>query len=203
VSGQVPDDAPGYTYDVFLSYCRQGGTVPEWMRNHFHPTLSQCLFNELGREPRVFLDTQMIEEGDHWPSQLIEAHRRSRVLVAVWAPPYFQSRWCLAEWRTMLERQRLLGRPGLIYPVVVHDGERFPPEARSTQGRDMKKWLVPFQVFDQTPEYIEFHRQVAATAKDLYARLCRVPEWQPDWPVLTPEPPPDGGPTDVPRLWEP
>ncbi len=194
-----------YAYDVFLSYCR-AGTVPEWVHNHFHPMLLRCLTDELEHPPRVFLDVEKIQTSDHWPSRLVEAHRHSRVLVAVWTPSYFGSRWCLAEWRTMLERQRILGlaAPGnpcsLVYPVVLKDGARFPPEARRTQCRDMKRWNNSVRAFDQVPEYVEFENQVAAAASDLVTLLTVVPDWRPDWPVLDDREPPAPDPPDLPRL---
>jgi len=99
LSGQPPDTGPGsddvspsgYRFDLFLSY-RRGGTVPDWVHNHLHPLLLDCLADELSREPRIFLDSTM-ETGVHWPSGLEWALRRSRLLLPIWSPPYFTSPW--------------------------------------------------------------------------------------------------------------
>jgi hypothetical protein len=196
-----------YTYDVFLSY-RRAGTVPEWVHNHFRPMLVKHLTDEFDhRKPEVFIDVEGIQTGDRWPERLRHAHARSRVLVAVWTPSYFGSRWCQAEWQTMVARERLLGlagsgKPqGLIYPVVLKDGDRFPQEAQLTQSRDMKDWNVSTPAFKKSPRYPDFENQVAQVAGEIFAMLTASPPWQSDWPVVDaplgvlPDDPPD-----VPRL---
>src|SRR4051812_9238611 len=84
-SAQVPrpvDD--GYEYEVFVSY-RRNGNVRDWVRNHLHPLLVRCLEDELPGRPRVFLDVEQ-EIGGDWPSTLVTALSRSKLLLAVWSP---------------------------------------------------------------------------------------------------------------------
>jgi TIR domain len=195
---------PDYEFDVFLSY-RRLGTVRSWVHNHFHPMLTDCLADEMPRVPSIFLDIDSIDEGEHWPEKLAWAHRRSRLVVAVWTPSYFGSRWCQAEWRTMQARERTVGvlpsgkSATLFYPITLKDGERFPAEARNVQQCDMKKWNVSAESYRQTSEYAEFERQVANVAERLNGMLLVVPDWREDWPELRPEPAPDNAPP-IPRL---
>lgn len=141
-----------YVYDVFVSY-RRRQPVLDWVKNHFYPLLEQRLPDELpvDHKTRIFVDWDEIEIGSAWPAKLSQALKRSRCILPVWSPEYFRSDWCLAEWKTMMERERLLGlrteqRPGgLIFPVIFADGEHFPQEARVVQSKDLRKGTSPTQ----------------------------------------------------------
>lgn len=203
----LPACAPrddGYSFDVFLSYRRSGrGSVAEWVHNHFHPLLVSCLADELPEEPRVFIDLEA-ETGCRWPSLLEETLLRSRLLVAVWSPPYFHSSWCLAEWLSMEAREQVVrskpGRtPGLVYPVVYADSTHFPPAARERQARDMKAWSVPAAHYRESHDYHGLHREMRKLASEIAGILPRTPEWTPDWPVSRPQPLPLS-PVDLPRV---
>lgn len=137
----------GYEFDVFLSYRRSGqGNAGAWVRHHFHPLLVGCLADELDHEPTVFIDVGA-ETGAYWPGLLERRLQRSRVVVAVLSPRYFESAWCLAEWQTARAREEALGmatalNPGtsVLYPVVFSDSDSFPEDARSRQARELKRW---------------------------------------------------------------
>jgi hypothetical protein len=148
----------------------------------------------MDRPPEVFVDEQL-EVGQYWPDELEHVLSHSRYLLAVWAPPYFTSAWCMAEWQSMRERERVLGIPGprttrgLVYPVVFADGDSFPQEARQVQARvDLSRFGFPYPQFSQTPTYLEFHAKVKAIAEDLAMRLPLAPPWQGNWPIRRPEP---------------
>ena len=182
-----------YNWDVFISYCR-AGNVTDWVQNHLHPVLVKCLADELADPPQVFLDRNM-EVGAHWPEELAEALRASRVLLAVWSPRYFTSSWCVGEWQSMLARQKRLGIPrsgerhGLIYPVTFSDGASFPREALEVQScLDLSPYGFPYPQFSRTEAYLEFHKKVRGIAVDLVERFTSAPPWEPDWPVLRPGP---------------
>jgi hypothetical protein len=186
-----------YEFDVFISY-RRKGNPHDWVRNHFFPRLRDCLDDHLAAEPTLFLDEQM-EVGSVWPDRLETALSRTKILVSVFSPQYFRSRWCLAELQTMADREKLLGHNGLIYPVLFSDSENFPSFARERSWRDLKKWNRPDLVFQQTTEWLGFHQQVETIAIDLASRLALVPKWQPDWPSHRPDPPMPGM-TSMPRF---
>jgi hypothetical protein len=101
-----------YTYDLFVSYRReQPGKTPlsmPWLRKVVD-RLEHYLGMELGdREPRIFFDTNCVELGDHWPQRLHAAILGSKCILPIWTPPYFRSRWCLAEWKSFAAREQLL-----------------------------------------------------------------------------------------------
>lgn len=182
-----------YEYDVFLSYPRQGHSG-DWVRNHFHAQLRGFLDQELVDAPRIYFDEQQAV-GSNWPHNLRNALLRSKVLVAVWSPPYFRSEWCLAEWHTMRAREALLGlgsasRPqGLIFPVVFWDGQNFPAEAQDTMWHDMSRFSLPSPEFARTTDYVDFQRRMQEVAAAIARLLDTVPPWQDGWPVRMPEPP--------------
>jgi hypothetical protein len=193
-----------YEHDLFVSY-RRTDNVMEWARNHLVPRLRRCLVDELGHEPRIFFDTEQ-EAGTHWPENLKQALQRSRLLLAIWSPPYFHSRWCLAEWKTITAREQVLGlgrgqRPlGLVYPIRYSDGARFPAEARHVQQEMIfKDWRYPDPQFAESQLYLGFHQAVVTLAERIAYRLDDSPPWDPDWPIMLPEPP-EPTPTDLPRL---
>jgi hypothetical protein len=195
-----------YVYDVFVSY-RHKPPVLDWIKNHFYPLLEQWLPNALpvGHAAKIFVDWEAIETGAAWPAKLQQALKCSRCLLPVWSPEYFRSHWCLAEWQTMLARERQLGMrtvelaEGLIYPVTFFDGEHFPPEARDCQQKDLCCWNSPHSVFRATADYVEFDRQVQALVQELAQMIQRAPAWQ-DWPVILPEAPLAQGTVKLPRL---
>ena len=186
-----------YEFDVFISYRREGNPY-KWVKHHFFPRLRDCLADHLPEEPRLFIDEAM-EVGSVWPDRLEDALRRTRILVPVFSPQYFRSRWCLAEWHSMAAREQLLGQQGLIYPVLFSDSENFPSFARERSWHDLKKWNKPDLVFQQTIRWIDFVEEIENVAIKLAQRLAKVPPWKPDWPIERPDPPMPGM-TPLPRF---
>src|SRR6266581_2111125 len=155
----------GYLYDAFLSYSRSG-SVRDWVANHFLPILSNALSEELPYSPRLFADLSA-EAGISWPVQLAEALKGSRCLVPIWSTSYFRSSWCVSEFSSMVEREKVLGlsldRP-LIFPVIFHNGMHFPQAVQNRQALDLRQWAYPFEQFRASPRYIDFYDQVRQLA---------------------------------------
>ena len=181
-----------YEYDVFISYRRQS-PVLDWVANHLHPLLEHWVPQFLPQPVTIFRDSAL-DVGAHWPSRLSAALQRSKCLVAVWSPPYFQSHWCVAEWASMEQRERDLGYfsaanpAGLALPVVFADGLHFPAAVRARQYRDLHRWNHPYAAFRDTAKYIDFDCEVQAFAEELANAIMAAPPWQPAFPALTPDP---------------
>jgi hypothetical protein len=182
-----------YEFDVFISY-RRHPPVLEWVRNHFEPRLTEWLRASWPHEPRIFIDKQ-VETGSDWPLRLQNALVRSCLLVAVWSPDYFSSRWCMAELGTMRARERLLGLrtatdpSGLVFPVKFSDGIHFPKRVTARiQLRDFTPWNVPTPSFANTADYVQFTKEMQSFAQELTDRLTGAPAWQEGWPVRRPKP---------------
>jgi hypothetical protein len=183
----------GYKYDFFISYSRHG-TAQQWLLNHFYKKLCECLADQLSPPPKVYMDRGM-SKGVHWPSSLQHALHRSKIMIQVLSPGYFKSNWCMAELRSMQAREKLLGfaspeiPQGLIYPILYSDSQNFPLEQRQRSWWDLKAYAQPDPVYQQTVEFIEFHRKMIEVATDLAELVQQVPPWQADWPlVVTPDP---------------
>jgi hypothetical protein len=204
--GEAADatSADGYRYDLFLSY-RRTPNVSAWVRNHFHPGLRNCLWDELEYEPQIFLDIEQ-DPGTPWPEHLKWALQRSRLVVAVLSPPYFTSRWCMAEWQTILRREQREGLDGpgdvahLLHPVPYSDGDRFPADVSNRQmDPTFKDFRFPQRPFADSVRYLGLHEALVKLAERLAARLDKTPVWRPDWPVVEPEPL-EPTPAGVPRF---
>ena len=160
------------------------------MNNHFAPVLRDCLESVLPHAPRIFID-QAMPTGGNWSDDLKRALLSSRLLIAVWTPPYFRSGWCMAEWESMLARETALadGRPprGLVYPVVYSDGNHFAQRAKQTQyRRDLTAFTYPFPSFRESAAYVGFHDAMMSVATEIETHLETIPEWQADWPIVEP-----------------
>lgn len=182
-----------YEFDVFLSYSRKGGS-PGWALKHFLPKLRDCLTDEMGHVPRIFVDQNM-EPGSVWPDELARCLNRSKILVSIYSPQYFQSDWCLAEWHSMADRERELGltspelAKGLIFPVLYSDSHNFPEYGRERMWHDMKGLDSPDPGFQDSADWLEFHKRMRRIAADVERLLLQVPPWRPGWPVRRPEVP--------------
>jgi hypothetical protein len=194
----------GYQHDVFISYSRRG-SAQKWLLNHFYPKFQDCLADQFAPAPKVFIDRGM-ERGVHWPSRLEKALRHSKIMVAVFTPPYFTSPWCMAELRSMRARDEMLGLAGsdrpqsLVYPILYSDSENFPDEGREFSWWDFKELSTPEPVFQESRDWVHFHRKVTDLAQDLVKLLPQVPEWRPDWPLIDPPDPPLMPPPPIPRF---
>ncbi len=143
----------------------------------------------MAQPPRIFVDQDQ-PSGVEWPLNLRDALQKSRLLVAVWTPPFFQSRWCQAEWASMLLREEVMEsariRParGLVYPVVYSDGQHFDERAKATQWkRDLRDFGYPYPSFKDSPAYLRFHDAVRDMAEEIDTHLAEIPDWSADWPV--------------------
>ena len=192
--------ATGYEHDVFISY-KQDSNPGAWVHEHFYPTLIGCLSDECAIAPKVFVDKTGIRVGDLWKSQILKSLQTSKIIIPIWSPQYFESRFCIAELRTFLDREQALGMAsagnpqGLIYPIVYSDGEHFPSYAKArqyvtsfnNQSPDFNKLNCPLKQFKDSLAYIEFFGMVRDIAKDISVMLKDIPPWSPDWSAVDPD----------------
>jgi hypothetical protein len=135
-----------------------------------------------------------MEDGTHWPSNLRESLHHAKYMVAVLAPPYFGSAWCLAEWETMQKRARFLDlgagmTPGLIQPVRFIGGDSFPAEARAIQDGDsdyrpFNSLPPPSKATLRSRDYRRLELKVQSLAEKLAGRIAAAPPWRQEWPLL-------------------
>ncbi len=176
-----------YEYDVFLSYSRIF-PIGDWVKERFLPFLEGYLRNDLKRPPQIFYDSQEIRAGDDYPERLKRGLAHARSLVAVWSPSYFfpPGGWCEYECNVMRFREQQLGYrtsqnpSGLIFPVIVHDGEHFPEYTQRIQSLSCQEYALIGQGFTKTELYCEFQRRMLNWTKDVACGIDSAPPWIPE-----------------------
>jgi TIR domain len=179
----------GYMHHVFISYPAGDATTP-WVTKLFEPELRKWL-GALIPGVKIFFDNRDLIPGDDWERVIITSHLRSCCLVPIWLPPYFESKWCMAEWTNMKKREQAIaqrdgGPVALIYPVVFAGRENLPADARRTQAVDLSMFRSHSPEFINTRDFIEFERKMQKIADDLCERIQSVPNWSADWTFETP-----------------
>jgi hypothetical protein len=136
-----------YVNDIFISYRRSDVDWVRWTRENFVRALSSLLRIRLG-SVTVFMD-ETIEDGASWPNHLAMSLSRSRIMVPVLSRDYFHSDWCRLELALMHHREktrnlRTAANPwGLIIPVIIDDGNCFPPEIQAMQAEQLHRFANP------------------------------------------------------------
>jgi MinD-like ATPase involved in chromosome partitioning or flagellar assembly len=173
-----------YEYDVFVSYQRHS-VVDLWTSTLFLPELRKWLSAYIPREPSFFIDKHVVEVGEAWRERRGEALRRSRVLLAILTPSYFESDWCRTEWMTFAQREELVGVQPLIFAVVLAGRGHYPREVERRAMVDMTRFATNSVQFKKTRGFLEFERAIQPMAEGLADMLAAVPPYSPRWPVVT------------------
>lgn len=177
-----------YENHIFISYRRSDVDWVRWTRDNFVRALSSLLRVRMGTV-NIFVD-ETIENGASWPNHLAMSLSRSRIMVAVLSRDYFQSDWCRLELALMHHREkavnlRTAANPwGLIIPVVIDDGNCFPPEVQAMQGESLHAFANPFMRPDSPKQ--------EAMAEVLRNKLCIsieralevAPDFDPAWELV-------------------
>ncbi|GAK52876.1 hypothetical protein U14_04133 [Candidatus Moduliflexus flocculans] len=153
------------------------------MHEYFLPFLQGYLDNALNKAAQVFYDIDGISAGEDYPARLKQALARSKCLIAIWSPLDFRSSWCQYECNVIRYREqqlqyRTLENPnGLIFPVVVHDGEYFPDYAKRTQFFDCREYARVGSGFKKTKGYAKFQTEMIDWTTKVADGLHKAPEW--------------------------
>lgn len=173
-----------YKYDVYVSYPRTD-MITRWLHDHLLPLIGDWMTLALGRELQFFMDNAEIAPSANWPPSQRLVLSRSRVMLALWSPLYFASRWCLAEFETFRLRSELVGQ-SLLVPMILHGGKNLPLEAQTIQSLDVSRFVVTGGAFRQSQRYEEFDLTIKKWSQTLTAALENTPPWNSDWPVVEP-----------------
>jgi hypothetical protein len=173
-----------YEYDVFLSYKRHELTL-NWTRK-VASMLVLWLTEELNRPARVFIDESSIQIGQKWPDEIKHALKHSRCIVCIWSPSYFQSSWCVSEWKSFVDREKM-GNPKpytLIAPLRFHDGEHFPEEAKGVEWSDVTEYAFTMPAFWDSQRAIELEAKLKAFARSVANIVSQAPAFDGNWPIV-------------------
>lgn len=171
-----------YEYDVFISYRRESDPK-EWTQDIFLPKFKAYLGAELGKTLNIFIDKQGIEGGQYWEDTLKIALAKSKCLVPVLMPSYFQSEWCVREFSVLYHRQeQLVPKPNsLIVPFVIWDGDHFPPPAKALQYFPCHEYYLTGKGFLDSPRYLEFQEKLKDWVVDVAKAIRSAPAWDSNW----------------------
>lgn len=173
----------GYQYDAFFSYKRD--LESNLWHEKVKAKLEFWLKQELQRsDVRIFFDTEDIKTGMRWQRKLSDSLKQSRCIVCLWSPLYFQSKWCVSEWMTFVERERKV-RKELVMPASYFDGESFPPSAKDRQFVDFSEYASTMPKFWETELAVSFENQrLKSFARDLAKMIISAPPYTDEFPVV-------------------
>jgi len=183
----------GYRYDVFVSYAHA-----PLLEDMLRPVLElvQTWGTELrGEELRLFVDYTELGPGARWSEKLQDALARSKLLLAVLTPRYFQSEWARREWNAFRSRERRaeVDPWTLIVPILLHGSpSELPQEARARQYAD----FTDLTRHGSDKPSLRLNRRTQDLASEIVKRLEQVPPFD---PKLTALPPVLGPPAHVAR----
>jgi hypothetical protein len=177
-----------YQYDIFISYRRVGSTR-KWVNDIFLPMLNDIISLELGYEPTHYIDS-LIEAGSSWPLSLAEAISTSKVIIPLWSVTYLDSVWCKSEISHMLAREVKTGfktidnNIGLVFPIIINDGENLPINISISQKIEIKEYYVPFMDLNSKSAE-ELYKILRPYGISIAKSIKKVPKWQSDWKIET------------------
>lgn len=175
---------------MFVSY-RRAQPVYRWVTQVFVPILRERLPESLGRDAQVFLDEESIDAGTLWPESLEQALVRSRCVVPIFNPSYFQRDWCVAEFATMIARMEASGVHSIV-PIQFSDGDFFDDRAKKLQWirmEDFNELTTPSRARNR----VAFMREIRKLCDVIAERIKNAPPFDPAWHSLVVRPPPPAG----------
>ena len=83
-------------------------------------------------------------------------------------------------------------RPQLLrFQVTFADGQHFPDAASQVTSKyDFSELNFQWESFRESAKYLDFHDKVRSLSVEIASRIDDVPEWQPGFPLVTPDPSP-------------
>ena len=178
----------------FWSYSRQDNDNASGGLSRLRAMVSAELKLQLGRAAQVelFQDTADIHSGAMWEQKIRDQMARSSFLIPILTPDFFQSAWCCKEVEIFQEREAVLGRGSLIFPIAwvatdAHDRAHAYSEAvwlrmGATQKIDLTAWR--HDPLETTPEVRKLVDRLAQSIKNALRRPGKAP--QPTPPIAEP-----------------
>jgi len=180
-----------YKYDVFISY-KRGGTKERWVNENFLPLFKEYLGDSFAAagldDPKIFLDTSELVEGEDFRNALITNVAQSKCMVAIISPPYLvRSQWCMYEFLSMRYREEVLQLgpnkvpKSLIWPVLLQEMDAYPPIINTIQLANYTKYNVIGEGFLNSEDYVSFQRDLRKDVKTVTGIVKNIPEWKSEW----------------------
>jgi len=190
-----------YEIDLFYSYKREPAGVKltmTWQRQ-FSRRLEYYVRQELGgKKLRTFRDVDDVRMGRRPWKEIAWALGRSKCLLALVTPEYFESPFCRAELQAFRDRCSLLEKrdgssPPLVLPVILHRGDGGLAARLEYQYYDLSGFFATTPAFWSTSGAVALDRLIRDhLAPDVAAAIRQAPPYE-EWPIAGPEPAPGRG----------
>jgi len=175
----------GYDFQAFFSYKRSPLT-DSWHERVFE-RLQYWIGQELGIDkPPMFFDSRSIENGQEFDEYIRDALLSSAVIVSIFSPLYFTSRWCVSELESFLAREEKFKfkKGSLVACARFHDGENYPLEARRMQAEDFREFAILAPKFWDSEKAVAFDQLITEFAKKIAKKIRAAPPYDAAFPIL-------------------
>jgi hypothetical protein len=177
--------ADTYEYDLYVSYA-YSSVVSIWI-NELVNSIAMWFEELTGNRLRVFLDVREIQLGDIFFDLNHRALTRSKLLIAVVTPQYFNSMYTLTEWLTFERRSKLSGT-SLIIPLAIKGSRsNFPDWFNQNRYLEFQDFGYIHPRFKETPKHLDFQVKIKDLANSINKMLGQVPPFDSFWPVASPD----------------
>lgn len=102
----------------FFSYSRQDDQHSEGALTRLRARIFDELRLQLGRDVKLWQDTAAIPQGAQWEEEIKRAIAESIFFIPILTPAALASKYCRFELESFLEREALLGRTNLVFPLL-------------------------------------------------------------------------------------
>jgi hypothetical protein len=174
----------GYEFQAFFSYKRNRLT-DDWHERVFE-RLQFWVGEELSIDkPPMFFDRRSIENGQEFDAYIRDALRSSAVIVSIFSPNYFTSKWCLSELESFLAREEKLNckKGSLVACARFHDGENYPIEAQKLQSEDFRDFAILAPRFWDSDKAVTFDQLIREFAKKIAKKIKSAPPHETAFPI--------------------
>ncbi|UFZ07662.1 TIR domain-containing protein [Bradyrhizobium ontarionense] len=111
---EAPRREDVFEYDVFVSHDRSSTEAAIEIAD----ALKRELSSMRGEETRLYLDVSEVVAGDHWRDEIRDAVSRSKIMLMLVTPRYFESDFAVKELNQFLERSSVQDE-ALVLPVLL------------------------------------------------------------------------------------
>ncbi len=175
-----------YEYEIYVSFA-QNAVSNEWLQS-FIIQLKDAIQRETGEEPRIFDDYSELSISELWAEQTKLRVLRTKLLLAVLTPQYFESRTCMRTWATFELREQITNdQLPLIIPLFIRGRDTMPSWVAKRQFFDMSDLPIHTSAFTDRTQSSKLIERIKRLAKTGAQMLYHVPSFDPQWTVFVPE----------------
>jgi hypothetical protein len=165
----------------FFSYSRSDDEQSDGALTGLRQRIRRELRMQLGRELRLWQDTEAIPLGTLWEGEIRKAIAESAFFIPIVSPSALNSGFCRTEFEAFLAREAALGRNDLVFPILY-----IPVPGIANADRPVRDEVLKIIHARQYADWTEIRvddvdspgvkREVARFSKGIVAALRKVRE---------------------------